>query len=530
MAAIPRKMPIGIQDFEDLRQRGFMYVDKTAYVYRMANEGKPYFLSRPRRFGKSLFLSTLKAYFQGKRELFEGEQGRHAGPAKLAITELETEWIEYPVFHIDLSGNEYRDLGGLESALDSSLRSIEQRWGRDPADTLISARFKGLIRRACETSGRRVVVLIDEYDKPLLETIEDLTINEDVLRSLKAFYGVLKAADPWLRFVFLTGVTKFSQISVFSDLNQLRDISLEPDFSSVCGITQRELTDNFDPELRALAESNGESYEETLAKTQKLYNGYHFCEDTEGVFNPFSILRTLASRRLGYYWFETGTPSFLVKLLREADFDLRDFKKGISIPAQSIYNYRVQDGNPIPLLYQSGYLTIKGYDRRINEYLLNFPNEEVRCGFLNFLLPYYMPVRGNNFSVGRFVTELYEGDVEAFMERLRAFFSSMPYELNEKTEKHYQGIFYVLFTLMGQSVGVEVRSAAGRADAVVETGDTVYVFEFKLAGRGTAEEALRQIDEKGYTIPWTAGGKKLVKVGAVFDPEKRTLGDWKTLM
>jgi hypothetical protein len=522
--AMPRKMPIGIQDFEDIRQRGFVYVDKTAYVYRLATEGKPYFLGRPRRFGKSLLLSTLKAYFQGKRELFEAGQ---AGQARLAIADLETEWIEYPVFHIDLNGNEYRDLGGLESALDSNLRFIEQDWGVDPADTRASIRFLGLIRRACEASGRKVVVLIDEYDKPLLETLENPRLNEDIRAGLKAFYGVLKVADPWLRFVFLTGVTKFSQVSVFSDLNHLRDISLEPDFAGICGITLAELTGTFGPELRILAESNGRTYEEILAETQKLYNGYHFSRNSEGVFNPFSILRTLASRELGYYWFQTGTPTFLVKLLQDADFDLREFGKGIAIPAQSIYDYRIQGGDPIPLLYQSGYLTIKGHDRLTDDYLLDFPNEEVRYGFLNFLLPCYVPERGGNFSAGRFVKELWGGDAGGFMVRLRAFFANIPYELNDKTERYYQGIFYVLFTVMGQFVDVEVKSAAGRADAVVETGDTVYVFEFKLAGRGTAEDALRQIDEKGYLLPWTAAGKKLVKIGAVFDADTRTLGDWK---
>jgi hypothetical protein len=516
-------MPIGIQDFADLRQRGFAYVDKTAYVYRMAYEGKPYFLSRPRRFGKSLFLSTLKAYFQGKRELFEGTP-------RLAIADLETEWIEYPVFHIDLSGNEYRDVKGLESGLNINLAELERLWGRDPQEDTMAARFRGLIRRAREMSGRKVVVLIDEYDKPLLETMEDPGLNDDIRKSLGAFYGVLKAADPWLHFVFLTGVTKFSQVSVFSDLNHLRDISLEPDFAGICGITLAELTGGFEPELRALAENNGKSYGDILAETQKLYNGYRFCKNAEGVFNPFSILKALASRELGYYWFETGTPAFLVKLLRKADFDLREFGEGILIPAQSIYDYRIQGGNPIPLLYQSGYLTIKKYERRTNEYLLDFPNEEVRYGFLNFLLPYYVPEPGNNFSIGRFVKELEGGNVEGLMTRLRALFSRMPYELNEGTEKYYQGIFYVLFTLMGQFVGVEVRSAAGRADAVVETEERVYVFEFKLMGRGTVEDALKQIEDKGYMIPWIAGGKKLVKVGAVFDTAKRTLGDWKALV
>jgi hypothetical protein len=522
----PRKMPVGIQDFEKLRTGGYVYVDKTAYVYRLAYEGNPYFLSRPRRFGKSLLLSTIKAYFQGKKELFQGTGGQEP-QAKLAIADLETEWIEYPVLHIDLSGNEYKDLKGLESGLNINLVEMEDRWGQDPREDTAAARFRGLIRRACEKSGRKTVVLIDEYDRPLLETIEDLTINEDIRKSLKAFYGVLKAADPWLRFVFLTGVTKFSQVSVFSDLNQLRDISLEPDYAGICGITQRELTDTFEPELRALAESSGMSYEEALGETRKLYNGYHFCEECEGVFNPFSILKSLASRKLDYYWFQTGTPTFLIRLLKDTDFDLREFGKGISIPVQSIFDYRVPGGNPIPLLYQSGYLTIKGCDRRLRKYTLDFPNEEVRYGFLNSLLPYYMPDPRNDFYVGNFVEELENGKLEAFMTRLRAFFAVIPYELNDKTERYYQGIFYVLFTLMGQFVQAELRSAAGRADAVVETRERVYVFEFKLAGTGTAEDALRQITEKGYLIPWTAGAKEMVKVGAVFDPDTRTLGGWK---
>jgi hypothetical protein len=344
---------------------------------------------------------------------------------------------------------------------------------------------------------------------------------------------VLKTADPWLRFVLLTGVTKFSQVSVFSDLNQLRDISLDEAYAEICGISERELTENFEIELRALAEKNRLSYDEALAEMRRRFNGYHFSgygnmEGGSGVYNPFSVLNTFAAGRFQYYWFQTGTPTFLIKLLQQADFDLRDFARGITIEGSSIYDYRIQGGNPVPILYQSGYLTITGYNEQLDEYTLGFPNEEVRYGFLNFLLPCYLPgLEGQCFSVTRFIKELQKGDVEAFMTRLRAFFSSIPYELNDKTERHYQAIFYVAFTLMGQYAGAEVRGAAGRADAVVTTEDTVYVFEFKLAGRGTAEDALRQIEEKGYLIPWTAGGKKLVKVGAVFDPATRTLGEWK---
>jgi hypothetical protein len=522
-------MPIGIQDFEKLRTGGWVYVDKTAYIYKLAQEGNSYFLGRPRRFGKSLLLSTIGAYFLGKRELFQAAEGRPA----LALAELEKDWTEHPVFHIDLNVANYNSPAALESAFDLNLRFIESRWERDSADTLASTRFLGLIRRACEKSGRRVVVLVDEYDKPLLETMDDPELNEEIRRELKAFYGVLKSADPWLRFVLLTGVTKFSQVSVFSDLNQLRDISLEEAYAGICGISEGELEAVFGKDLRLLGEKKKKSYEQTLGEMRKRYNGYHFAPDSEGMYNPFSVLNTLAKQDFAYYWFRTGTPTFLIKLLQKADFDLRDFAKGISIPSQSIDDYRIQGGNPVPILYQSGYLTITSYSEQFDTYLLGFPNEEVRYGFLNSLLPYYLPniPDRQGFFIGDFVEDLQKGDVDAFMTRLRAFFAAIPYELNDKTERHYHAIFYVVFTLMGQYAGAEVRSAAGRADAVVETGDTVYVFEFKLAHKGAAgaavDAALQQIDDKGYLVPWTAAGKRLVKVGAAFDPATRTLGEWK---
>jgi hypothetical protein len=519
-----RKMPIGIQDFEDLRTSGYLYVDKTAHIYRLVQEGKPYFLGRPRRFGKSLLLSTIKAYFLGKRELFEGT----AEQTKLAIADLETEWLEYPVFHIDLNVASYTDLASLYAGLDANLRFIEEKWGRDPAETTPSIRLLGLVKRACEKTGRKVVVLVDEYDRPLLQTMEAERDQEDIRRELKGFYGVLKTADPWLRFVFLTGITKFSQVSVFSDLNQLRDISMEKEYAGICGISERELAENFEPELRTLAEENGMSYEDALEEMRKRYNGYHFSGGAEGIYNPFSVLNTLVKRNFAYYWFQTGTPSYLIKELQKTGFDLREFAKGITIASQSINDYRISSGSPVPVLYQSGYLTIQGYNRQFDSYTLGFPNEEVEYGFLNSLLPYYMPHTrdGQGFFVGNFVKDLQNGDIDGFMTRLRAFFADIPYELNDKTERHYQTLFYLVFRLMGQYAQVEQRSAAGRADAVVSTMDTVYVFEFKLAGRGTVKDALRQIAEKGYLILYSAAGKKLVKIGAVFLPATRTLGEW----
>jgi hypothetical protein len=527
----PRKMPVGIQDFEDIRSNGYVYVDKTAYIYKLVNQGKPYFLGRPRRFGKSLFLSALKAYFLGKRELFEAIGGQ----PKLAIADLEKDWVEYPIFHIDLNVENYSSIAGIESGLDANLRPLEEEWGRNPLEKTPSTRFLGLIRRACEKAGKKVAVLIDEYDKPLLETMDSPELNDEARKALKAFYGILKTADPWLRFVLLTGVTKFSQVSIFSDLNQLEDISMEKDYAGICGISAEELTGNFEQELRVLGEENGLTYEETVAEMQKRYNGYHFCENSEGVFNPFSVLNTLKKRRFAYYWFQTGTPTFLVNQLKEAGFDPREFSRGVSIQAQGITDYRANGGSLVPILYQSGYLTIKDYNRQMDEYTLGFPNEEVKYGFLNALLPAYIPQPpcGNDFSVSNFIKDLQKGEVEAFMTRLAAFFASVPYELSDKTERHYQAIFYLLFTLMGQYTQAEVRSSAGRADAVVithgpQSPETVYCFEFKLSGNGTAEEALRQIDEKGYLIPYAAGGRKLVRVGVEFDPMTRTVGRWVT--
>jgi hypothetical protein len=519
-----RKMPIGIQDFEDIRTNGYVYVDKTALVYRLVTEGKPYFLGRPRRFGKSLLLSTLKAYFLGKRELFRG----------LAIAKREQDWQDYPVFHIDLNVEKYDRPESLELGLDTNLRFLEEQWGRDPADRTPASRFLGLIRRAGEKTGKKVVVLVDEYDKPLLQTMEQGQPQEEIRRGLKAFYGILKTADPWLRFVLLTGITKFSQVSVFSDLNQLRDISMDEAYGEICGISERELEETFKPELHRLAEKNQMSYDAALGEMRKRYNGYHFSKNSVGLYNPFSVLNTLTSGDFGYYWFQSGTPTYLINQVKKADFDLREFARGITIPAPAIGDYREEGSGPVPILYQSGYLTILDYNRQFDEYTLGFPNGEVEYGFLNSLLPYYMPrpPDGQGFFVGNFIKDLQKGDVDAFMIRLQAFFADIPYELNDKTERHYQTLFYLVFRLMGQYAAVEQRSSRGRADAVVTTADTVYVFEFKLAGgegEASVEAALEQIAGKGYLIPYRAGGKRVVQIGAQFDPATRTLGRWKAI-
>ena len=509
-----RKLPIGIQTFEEIRKENYLYVDKTAMVYQLANVGKPYFLSRPRRFGKSLLISTFEAYFQGRKDLFEG----------LAIEKLETEWKEYPVFHLDLNAEKYDSKEALEQVLSRNLSLWEDRWGKDAAEDTLASRFAGVLRRTYEQTGKQAVVLIDEYDKPLLQAILDEPLLEEYRRTLKAFYGVLKSADRYLRFVFLTGVTKFAQVSVFSDLNQLNDISMDYAYNSLCGITKEELSSNFVPEIKNLGEFLGLTFEEIVDRLEKQYDGYHFCEDTTvGLFNPFSVLNALQKLKLGNYWFQTGTPTYLVDLLKQSDYDLRLLINGIETTNSAFSEYRAEANNPLPMIYQSGYLTIKHYDKEVDLYTLKFPNDEVCYGFLNFLVPYYTNVSDDEtgFHIAKFIRELRSGDIEAFMERLKVFFAGMPYELSENTERHYQAIFYVVFTLMGQFVETEVRSARGRADAVVKTKDFIFIFEFKL--NGTAEEALKQIDEKGYLIPYTLDGRKLVKVGVNFSKEKRNI-------
>ena len=434
MNAAVRKLPIGIQSFEDIRNQGFLYVDKTALIYKMATMGKPYFLSRPRRFGKSLLLSTIEAYFQGKRELFKG----------LAIEKLETDWLEYSVLHLDLNAEKYTSIEALTYILERHINGWEDTWGKDTRENSLSDRFIGVITRAYEKTGRQVVVLIDEYDKPLLQVFNDEKLQTEYLKTLKAFYGVLKSADRYLRFVF----------------------------------------------------------------------------------NPFSLLNTLSFSRFGSYWFQTGTPTFLVELLKQSEYDLRTLIDGVEMKESAFSEYRVAENNPIPLIYQSGYLTIKDYDERFHLYTLRFPNDEVKYGFLDFITPFYTSVgdEDNGFYIGKFVRELESGDVDSFLTRLKAFFADFPYELNDKTERHYQVVFYLVFKQMGQFCDAEVRSARGCADAVVKTQDSIYIFEFKL--NGSAEAALKQINDKGYLIPYMADNRKQIKVGVMFDASERNIGQW----
>lgn len=511
-----RKLPIGIQTFEKLREEDFLYVDKTAMIYQIVSTSTPYFLSRPRRFGKSLLLSTFEAYFQGRKELFKG----------LAIEKMETKWEQYPVLHLDLNARKYETVIDLLDMLNQFLEKWEEQYGDEKRNRAPEERFAYIISKIYSETGKQVVVLVDEYDKPLLQAILDESLLEEYRRILKSFYGVLKSSDRYLRFVFLTGGTKFAQVSVFSDLNQLNDISMKPPYAEICGITKEELLQVFAPEIEVLGEVNQLTFDETVNRLTAMYDGYHFTERSVGLFNPFSLLNVFDGRKFGNYWFQTGTPTYLVDLLKQSDYDLRNLIDGVEVTASAFAEYRAEKKNPLPMIYQSGYLTIKGYDTEVDLYTLRFPNDEVRYGFLNFLVPYYTEVSNDEtgFHIAKFMRELRAGQVEAFMERLKVFFAGIPYELSDNTERHYQAIFYVVFTLLGQFIQSEVHSSHGGADAIVKTSTHIYIFEFKL--NGSAEAALEQINEKEYLTPYLLDGWQLVKIGADFNKETRNIGKY----
>lgn len=509
------KYPIGIQDFEDLQRNGYAYVDKTNFVYKLADEGKYYFLSRPRRFGKSLFLSTLEAYFQGKKELFEG----------LAIYDLETDWKKYPIFHIDLNTANFREKDSLYTVLNDYLTTWESKYGARESEATLALRFKGVIARAAEKEGCGVVILIDEYDKPILQTLRDPELQAEHRAQLKAFYSVLKTQDRYIKFAFLTGVTKFGKVSVFSDLNNLTDISMDHRYISICGMTEKELLTNFKEAINELAEANGDTEEATIAKLKARYDGYHFEENTVGIYNPFSVLNTLSRLRYKDYWFETGTPTFLVDLLKMHNYRLPDMTKE-RVSADVINSVDSLSTNPIPVIYQSGYLTIKGYDERFKKYLLGFPNKEVEEGFLNFLLPLYTSAGNNSpFLVDEFVQDVESGNPERFMQRMKAFFADTSYQVVGNAELYFQNAMYLVFKIMGFYTQVERPTSDGRIDAIIQTPNYIYVIECKLDR--TADEAIKQIENNGYAEPFLMDKRKLYKIGVSFSSETRGVAEYK---
>lgn len=508
------KYPIGIQDFVKLRQGGFAYVDKTKFVYKLADEGSYYFLSRPRRFGKSLFLSTLEAYFHGRKELFEG----------LAIYDMEKEWKSHPIFYIDLNTANFRDENSLYEVLNSHVSVWEEMYGAREYETTLALRFKGVIARAAEKEGRGVVILIDEYDKPILQTLRNEELQERHRSLLKSFYSVLKTQDRYIRFAFITGVTKFGKVSVFSDLNNLMDISMDQRYISICGMTQNELLYNFREGIEQLGEAYGDTEEETLNKLKIRYDGYHFEEDTVGIYNPFSVLNTLAKLRYKDYWFETGTPTFLVDLLKMHNYRLLDITRE-KVSGDVINSVDSMSTNPIPMIYQSGYLTIKGYDERFKKYRLGFPNKEVEEGFLNFLLPLYTSAGNNSpFMVDEFVQDVESGNPERFMQRMKAFFADTSYQVVGNAELYFQNAMYLVFKIMGFYTQVERPTSDGRIDAVIQTPDYIYIIECKLDR--TADEALRQINDSNYAAPFAMDKRRIYKIGVNFSSQTRGVEQW----
>ncbi len=509
------KLPIGIQDFESLRIDDYLYIDKTEQIYNLATKGRYFFLSRPRRFGKSLLITTLKALFLGKRNLFKG----------LAIDKKnDWDWTPHPVLHLDLNTEKYDSKERLDNLLNDFLVKEEMKYGSMPSETSLGLRFQGIIQRACELTGQRVVILVDEYDKPMLQAIGNPELQEAYRGTLKGFYGALKSMDGCIQFAMLTGVTKFGKVCVFSDLNNLRDISMLPKYHDICGITEKEMVTVFDDTINDLAENNGLTREECIAKLRRMYDGYHFDQySKEGIYNPFSLLNTFENQLFNSYWFETGTPSYLVTLLRRHNYGLEEMATS-EVTADVLNSIDAESTDPIPVIYQSGYLTIKGYNAEFDTYILGFPNKEVEEGFVKYLVPFYLNNREKRsvFDVRKFTEDVREGKPEQFLARLKSLFASAPYDsVTGDKENHFQNMMWVAFKMLGFYSHTEYHTSDGRIDLLVETPMYRYVMEFKLDG--TAEEALKQIHEKDYPLQFSLDDKKTFLVGVNFSMETRTI-------
>ena len=510
------KYPIGIQDFEKIRRDGYSYVDKTALIYKLVSEGSYYFLSRPRRFGKSLLVSTLSAYFEGKRELFDS----------LAIATLEKEWVKRPVLHLDLNTADYQQPGSLVSLLNNYLLKWERLYGKGEGEDTLPLRFLGVIERAAQQTGHRVAILVDEYDKPLLQALDNAELQKEFRNTMKAFYSVCKTQDRYIKLALFTGVTKFSKVSVFSDLNNLKDISMDLRYASLCGVTEEELHRDFDTEVEAFALANGMTKEECYARLKRQYDGYHFHQRSTGIYNPFSLLNVLDQQEFRNYWFETGTPTFLVEVLQKNDYALNDLTSE-TVGAEDLTGLDTAMRNPVPLIYQSGYLTIKSYDAEFEIYHLGYPNKEVEEGFANFLLPYYTPLpkKEGRFFVASFVEDLRKGNVQGFMTRLQAIFADGSYTVQGDRELYFQNCMAVILKMLGFYVEVERTTSDGRIDVTIQTRDHVYIMELKRDG--TADESIRQIREKRYADAFLADQRTLHIIGIAFSSDSRRLEEWK---
>ena len=512
------KYPIGLQNFQGLREDGYVYVDKTAFVYQLAQSGKYYFLSRPRRFGKSLFLSTLEAYYLGKKELFKG----------LALERLEKDWKIYPVLHLDLNAAKYTEPKALTDIIEWHCRQWEEIYGESFAESNLYDRIKDIIIHAYEKTGQKVVILVDEYDKPLLQAIGNKALQDEYRAMLKSVYGVAKTMDGYIQLAFFTGVTKFSKVSVFSDLNNLEDLTLDYRYAEICGITEKEIRENLDEEVGKMAEANHMTKEECYAKLKENYDGYHFNEESVGMYNPFSLINALSKQRFKDYWFETGTPTFLVETLKQNNYELENMTRE-EVTADLLGSLDSIDQNPLPLLYQSGYLTIKDYSPRFNSYVLGFPNGEVERGFTQFLFRYYAPIRMDQSVsfINNFTREVEAGQPEKFMSRLETMFADQHYQIAGDAELYFHNVVYVVFKMLGFYVDVERHTSDGRMDMLVQTKDYIYIFEFKIDK--SADEALKQIEEKQYAKPFETDSRKLYKIGVNFSSATRRIEEWKMI-
>ena len=510
--------PVGIQTFERIRKENKLYIDKTEYIYRMTHSGGCYFfLSRPRRFGKSLLVSTFESYFSGKKELFEG----------LAIEKLEQEWMEYPVLHFDMSGGKHMEKEQLEDYLSNRLEAEERKWGITHTKRGANDRLTELITTAYEISGKQVVVLIDEYDAPMLDVAHDKE-TLDVLRNvMRNFFSPLKMCEPMLRFVFLTGITKFSQVSIFSELNNIKNVSLDDEYAGVCGITKEELLTQMSEDIDMLAEAQGMTREETIAKLKENYDGYHFSPASPDVFNPYSLLNCFDDKNFGAYWFSSGTPTYLINMLRK--FKVLPAKIGRSLARSSAFDAPTENLKTItPLLYQSGYITIKGYDKMSQLFTLDLPNKEIKVGLFESLLPYYlegMYAEEGDVAIAQMSVLIRQGDMDGSLRLLQEFLGTVPYCNNTNYEGHYQQVLFIIFTLLTHFVvDVEVHTPNGRVDVVMETEDTLYLIELKL--NKSAQAAMQQINLKQYDQRFARCGKPIVKVGVNFDAKKGNIEDW----
>ena len=520
-----RKYPIGIQTFSEIIRNGYLYVDKTDLVWQLAHYAKYIFLSRPRRFGKSLLTSTLEAYFQGEKDLFEG----------LKIMDLEKEWEQYPVFRLDIStAKSQPSADALRARLMTILKDYTELYGRDDDEKTPGGLLEGLIKRAYAKTGKQVVVIIDEYDAPLLDVLHDNPMLDDMRKVMQEFYVPLKANERFIKFCFITGITKFSQLSIFSTINNLTNVTMDPAFSSICGITEQEFISVFGEDINRLAEVYGSTYSEMHAKLKLQYDGYHFSENSLEVYNPFSLLKAFQQSKVANYWFESGTPTFLIRQMQHFHTDilsleqLEAFSSDFDQPTEAMQT-------ALPLLYQSGYLTIKDYDRESELYTLSIPNQEVRIGYTEGLLPVYTGLEARSVKAGfalKFWRALKKGDADLAMREMQAFMAGIPYVEGFKqklaeaanAEGFYEYTLYLIFSMLNFYVRTQVKCAGGRVDMVVLMPDATYVFELKV--NCTAQEALDQIDSRGYAIPYEADGRKVTKIGVRFNPDTRVPEEW----